>query len=133
LSIQHYKPLKRFISAASIISPIMKKANQRDKDSTDTNNGGGYQYSLPDTVRLRNKIELIIKEYFIRGATWLDIKGEAIYIELDNFTDEYLVSDRRKQNALKDLVSEGRLTSKGRTKIYMIVPEDDTITLSEKV
>jgi hypothetical protein len=113
---------------------IMKgKANQRDKESTDTNNGGGFQYSLPDTVRLRKKIILIIKEHFSRGATWLDIKGEAIYIELDNFTAEYLVPDRRKQSALKDLVKGGRLTAKGKTKTYMIVPEDDTIPLSEKV
>jgi hypothetical protein len=44
----------------------------------------------------------------------LDIKGEAIYIELNNFTAEYLVPDRRKQNALKDLVAEGRLTTKGK-------------------
>jgi hypothetical protein len=91
---------------------VKGKANQRDKESTDTNNGGGFQYSLPDTVRLRKKIILIIKEHFSRGATWLDIKGEAIYIELDNFTAEYLVPDRRKQSALKDLVKEGRLTAK---------------------
>jgi hypothetical protein len=106
---------------------------QRDKESTDTNNGGGFRYSLADSVRLNNKIELIIKEHFSRGATWFDIKSEAIYIELDNFTDEYLVPDRRKQNALKELVTEGRLVAKGRTKVYMIVPEDDTIPLSEKV
>jgi hypothetical protein len=37
---------------------VKGKANQRDKESTDTNNGGDFQYSLPDTVRLRKKIEL---------------------------------------------------------------------------
>jgi hypothetical protein len=61
------------------VNEIVKgKANQRDKESTDTNNGGGFQYSLPDTVRLRKKIELIIKEHFSCGATWLDIKGDTL-------------------------------------------------------
>jgi hypothetical protein len=48
------------------------KANQRDKESTDTNNGGGFRYSLSDTVRLNNKIELIIKDrYALPNVIWI--------------------------------------------------------------
>jgi hypothetical protein len=109
-----------------------KAKNQKDTDSTYTNNGG-FQFTLPDEVRLKNKIESIIKEYFIRGASWMDIRGEVIYIELDNFKDENLVADRRKKTALDALVAEGRLTVQGRTKKYTVVSSDDTIPLSEKV
>jgi hypothetical protein len=48
------------------------KANQRDKESIDTNNSGGFRYSLSDTVRLNNKIELIIKDrYALSNVIWI--------------------------------------------------------------
>jgi hypothetical protein len=109
-----------------------KAKNQKDTDSTYSNTGG-FQFTLPDEVRLKNKIESIIKEYFIRGASWMDIRGEVIYIELDNFKDKHLVADRRKKIALDALVEEGILTVQGRTKKYTVVSSDDTIPLSEKV
>jgi hypothetical protein len=104
----------------------------KDKDSTDTNNGG-FHFTLPNEVRLKNKIESIIKDFFLHGATWMDIKGEVIYIELDNFKDKNLVADRRKKTTLEALVTEGRLIVQGRTKKYTVVSSYDTIPLSEKV
>jgi DNA-binding transcriptional regulator YhcF (GntR family) len=47
-------------------------------------------------------------------------------LELDNFKGHYIVAGRRKQNALKDLVTEGKLYTKGRTKTYLIAPREDT-------
>jgi hypothetical protein len=107
---------------------VTEKASTRttDRNSTDTNNGGGHQYTLPDEIRLRNYIVKIIEKHFPNGATSKDIQEEMIYLELDNYKGHYIVAGRRKQNALKDLVTEGKLYTKGRTKMYVIVPREDT-------
>jgi hypothetical protein len=41
--------------------------NQKDRDSTYTNNGG-FSFTLPDEIRLKNKIESIIK---IITSNWI--------------------------------------------------------------
>ena len=72
-------------------------------------NDGGHRYTLSDEIRLKDCMLTLIKRFYNDGASTVDIEQEDIRMELDNYSGQFEVANRRKQHALKELVKENRL------------------------